>query len=140
MGLNDHQQRRIEVSLAIIDRALMEIERYYLSAGPLTGELAEITNDLTPAEAAEIKQLAQEFRRRLKPLKDKFGLAPQRKDVRAILRGHFSHFWAVLHDCHSAKLKGYGSVDPELKTTLDPELDILLDLVAQLQRAIKPSD
>jgi hypothetical protein len=137
MGLNEHQQRRLEVSLGIIDRTLMEIERYYLSAEPLKGELAEIANDLTPDQVSEIKQLAEEFRRQLKPLKNKFHLAPQRRDVRSILRGHFSHFWAVIHDCHSAKLKGYGSVDPELKTSLDPELDHLLNIVARLQQAIR---
>jgi len=139
MSLNQHQQRRIEVSLAIIDRTLMEIERYYLSADSLKSEMFEITSDLNSDEVLEIKRLVQRFRERLKALKSRFHLDPQRMDLRSLLRSHLSYFWSVLHDCRSSKLKGYGVVDPELKKSLDPALDELLAIVEQLQGTIKES-
>lgn len=140
MGLNEHQQRRIEVSLGIIDRTLLEIERYYLSGDSPTGEMFEISSDLEADESLEVKRLIQRFRQRLKLMRKRFHLAPQRLNLRGLLRGDFSHFWSVLHDCRSSKLKGYGAVDPELKTTLDPAIDELLTIVQQLQDAISRSD
>jgi hypothetical protein len=136
MGLNEHQRRRIEVSLALVDRALLEMERYYLSEKPLTSEMVTFTSDLRPAERQQILRLIEQFRHGLRVVREKFQLTPQEVNLRRLLRSYFSHFWSVLHDCRSTKLRGYGDVDPELAHHLDPEMDRLIALAEELERII----
>lgn len=136
MGLNEHQQRRIEVSLALVDRALLEMERFYLSEKPLVSEMVHFTSDLAADERREIVHLIEEFRRGLRSVRETFQLKPQSVNLRRLLRSYFSHFWSVLHDCRSTKLRGYGEVDPELSHRLDPEIDRLIALAERLERII----
>lgn len=136
MGLNEHQQRRIEVSLALVDRTLLEMERFYFSEKPLISEMIHITSDLRKEEKEEILQLIEQFRQGLRSVREKFQLKPQSVNLRRLLRSYFSHFWSVLHDCRSAKLRGYGQVDPELARSLDPEITRLIALAERLEQII----
>jgi hypothetical protein len=137
MALNEHQRRRLEVSLGLLDRALLEVERNYLSADLPRGEMFELTSDLTPEEEARIRATIAQIRHRLRRLREAFHLEPHRRDVRSLLRGYFSHFWATLSDCRASKLRGYGEVAPQLKQTLDPEIEALLVLIEHLERIIE---
>lgn len=136
MGLNEHQQRRIEVSLALVDRALLEMERFYLSEKPLIGEMVHITSDLQKEEREDILRLIEQVRQGMRSLREAFQLKPQSVNLRRLLRSYFSHFWSVLHDCRSAKLRGYGPVDPDLTHRLDPEITRLIALAERLEQII----
>jgi len=140
MTLNEHQRRRREVSLGLFDRALLEVERSYLSLDLVRGEMFELTSDLTPEEKARIRATIEQIRERLRLLRERFQLEPQRREVRSLLRGYFSHFWAVLSDCRASKLRGYGEVAPQLKQMLDPEIEALLVLVERVERIIERRD
>ncbi|MCX7752258.1 MAG: hypothetical protein N2443_05235 [Blastocatellia bacterium] len=135
--LNEHQRRRLEVSLGLFDRALLEVERLYLSADLPQGEMFEVTSDLTPDERARIRATIAQIRDLLQRFRERFQLHPQRRDVRSLLRGYFAHFWAVLSDCRASKLRGYGEVAPQLGQMLDPEIEALLVLVERLERVIE---
>lgn len=131
--LNEHQRRRVEVSLGLFDRALLEIERNYLSADLPQGEMFAVSSDLSAEERAQIRTMIAQVRDRLRVLREIFHLTPYRKDARSLLRGYFSHFWAVLSDCRASALRGYGTVAPELSRTLDPEIEAILVLLERLE-------
>ncbi len=137
MVLNEHQRRRLEISLGLFDRALLEVERSYLSLDLVRGEMFELMSDLTSEEKARIRAAIEQIRERLRLLRERFQLEPQRREVRSLLRGIFSHFWAVLSDCRASKLRGYGEVAPQLKQMLDPEIEALLVLVERVERIIE---
>jgi len=133
--LNEHQRRRLEVSLGLFDRALLEVT--YLSADLPRGEMFEVTSDLTPDEHAEIRRTIAQIRERMGQLRERFHLQPHHRDVRSLLRGYFAHFWAVLSDCRASKLRGYGDVAPRLEQVLDPEVEALLVLIERLERMVE---
>jgi hypothetical protein len=135
--LNEHQRRRLEVSLGLFDRALLEVTRLYLSADLPRGEMFEVTSDLTPDEHAEIRRTIAQIRERMGQLRERFHLQPHHRDVRSLLRGYFAHFWAVLSDCRASKLRGYGDVAPQLEQVLDPEVEALLVLIERLGRMVE---
>ncbi|GBC76829.1 hypothetical protein HRbin08_00297 [bacterium HR08] len=135
--LNEHQRRRLEVSFGLLDRALVEMERLYLSSDLPQGAMFEVTSDLTPDERAHIRMTIARVRDRLRRLREQFQLQPQRREVRSLLRGYFAHFWAVLSDCRADKLRGYGEVAPQLKQALDPEVEALLIAVQRLEQVIE---
>ncbi len=137
MALNEHQRRRLEVSLGLLDRALGEMERNYLATDLPHGEMFELKSDLTPEEKAEILRTIAQIRHRLRRLREAFHLEPHRRDVRGLLRGYLAHFWAVLSECRASKLRGYGEVAPHVPSLLDPEIEALLSLVERLERALE---
>lgn len=69
-------------------------------------------------------------------LGDTFELTPRKHDARHALMGRFTTLWAHLEDCRSHKLKGYGSVDPELRRTLDPTVRAMTGAVDQILSAL----
>ncbi|MCS7158720.1 MAG: hypothetical protein N0A16_13485 [Blastocatellia bacterium] len=140
MALNEHQRRRLEVSLRLFDRVLLEVERSYLSSDLVQGEMFELTSDLTPEEKARIVTTIREIRERLHILRERFQLEPQRRGAWSLLRGYFAHFWAVLSDCRASKLRGYGEVAPQLQQLLDPEIEGLLVLIERLERIVERRD
>jgi hypothetical protein len=137
MGLNEPQQRRLEVTLSLIEQTLFELEACYLAAAVADGKSVRVKNDLTEAEIRQLLDLFGQMRRQIHCLRQQFRLQPHRRDLRRMVAARFSHFWATLHDCRTDKLKGTGPVDPQLKRTLDPRIDELLQLVLAMQRVIQ---
>jgi len=136
MGLNEPQQRRIEVTLSLIEQTLLELEKCYLADTSITGEMLRITSDLTPAEVQKLKSLFNQMRRQIRRLREQFQLKPQERDLRRMLAAAFAHYWAILHDCRTDKLKGSGRVDPRLKQMLDPAIDRFIELTEELEKVI----
>jgi hypothetical protein len=134
MGLNEPQQRRIEVTLSLIEQTLLELEKAYLTDTSITGEMFRVTSDLTPAEVQTLGSLFYQMRQHIGRLREQFQLKPQERDLRRMLAAAFAHCWAILHDCRTDKLKGSGRVDPRLKQTLDPTIDQLIKLVEKMER------
>jgi hypothetical protein len=138
MRLNEPQQRRLEVTLSLIEQTMMELEACYLTEGPVTnGEMIRITNDLTAAEVERLLDLFNQIRQQFGHIRRQFHLRPQTHDVRRVMAAKFAHFWATLHDCRTSKLKGTGAVEPRLKQTLDPAIDQLIELAIALEMVIE---
>lgn len=140
MGLNEPQQRRIEVTLSLIEQTLLKLEKSYLTDTSITGEMLRITSDLTPAEVRKLKSLLNQMRQHIGRLREQFQLKPQERDLRRMLAAAFTHFWAILHDCRTDKLKGAGPVDPQLKQTLDPAINQLIELARALETVIEKKE
>ena len=61
-------------------------------------------------------------------------LEPEIIDLVGSVRGQMSESWANLIDSRAAKLRRYGEVDPGLAQPLDPALDRLVRIAAELSQ------
>jgi hypothetical protein len=137
MGLSEPQQRRLEVTLSLIEQTLLELEMCYMTGAITRGEMVKVDNNLTHEQVQQLLDLFETMRQRIGQMRQQFQLQPQGHDLRRLLGSHFSHFWATLHDCRTNKLKGTGAIDPQLKQTLDPQIDELIRLVLEMERVIQ---
>jgi hypothetical protein len=141
MGLNEPQQRRLEVTLSLIEQTMFELEACYLTGTTIVdGEMVRTRNDLTDAEVKRLLDLFGQVCQQIGQVRRQFHLRPQRHDLRRLLAAKFAHFWATLHDCRTPKLKGTGPLDPRLKQTLDPAIDQLIKRAEEMERVIQPHE
>lgn len=133
--LNEHQHRALSTRLALLDHQLYDAEQ--LVRGELgRGPMFETSSDLTAEERRTLLELLAGARDIIQKLRDRFGLVPQRQDVRHWLLGHFSILWNILQDSHAQKLKGFGEVSRDLAPGLDPEIDQLIEIVSRVRTLI----
>ncbi len=136
--LNEHQHRALSTRLGLLEQQLYEAER--LTRDELgNGSMFETCSDLTYDEKEKLLRLLAQARQVIGELRDRFGLAPQRHDVRHWLLGHFSILWNILHDSHAEKLKGFGEVANDLSPQLDPQIDQLIEIVSSVRSLISSS-
>jgi hypothetical protein len=136
--LNEHQHRALSTRLAIIDRELFDAERL-IRGGVGSGAMFETSNDLTAEERDQLLRLLMAGRERVRILRDRFGLAAERQNVRSWLLGHFSILWSILHDSRAEKLKGFGEVSQDLAPQLDPDINQLIEIVSEVRSIISSS-
>ncbi len=115
--LNEHQHRALSTRLGLLEQQLYEAER--LTRDELgNGSMFETCSDLTYDEKEKLLRLLAQARQVIGELRDRFGLAPQRHDVRHWLLGHFSN---------------------DLSPQLDPQIDQLIEIVSSVRSLISSS-
>ena len=72
-------------------------------------------------------------------LSHKFELDKESSDAASMLRGDLTISWANLLDARASKLGRYGKVHPELKNTLDTDIQNLAGIAMQLSAIIGES-
>ncbi len=134
-SLNKHQQRRLEVTLYLVERSLDEMADYLRGELPC-GEMYETHSDLSLEEQNELLTHIGEAKQRIARIKNDFGLDAGTNDLRGIIMGYLSSLWESLHNTRPRNLKGFGTVAPELFETLDPELMQIINLVGAMSRLL----
>jgi hypothetical protein len=129
--LNKNQERRLQVTLYLVERGLDEITRYLRDELP-SGEMYMTENDLTPDQQARMLETIDEIKKMIIEIKDAFSLEIRVNEVRGIIMGHLSSTWENLHNTRPQNLRGFGEVAPELFEALDPKLLIIIDLVSAM--------
>ncbi|MGO8786263.1 MAG: hypothetical protein ACLQVL_02620 [Terriglobia bacterium] len=91
-----------------------------------------------PAETRQrIRGLLTEILQRIAQIRFDLDL-PQRKiEIDKMLAAHLSQIWVTLHETHAHSLRGYGRVPEKLGAYLDPRVEEMLGLVANLRSAIE---
>jgi hypothetical protein len=129
--LNESQRRHYEVLFARLERTLVQLES--AARGDDAGTvLTVVERDLPPRFAQEAPVAIAEARRQLAALAQTLSLRPRAESRRRICRALITSDLNGLTDATSARLRGFGEVDPSIATHLDPALERLRLTVSRL--------
>ena len=129
---NEHQHRSLSVTLRTIEQHLRAIEQM-LGTDDYTGVLCEWRNDVPPSQRDELSAKISLILDRIHTIAEQFSLDKAEKRARQHLAAELSYCWEVLQDAKAKRLRRYGGVDEGLENTLDPQIDILLELLREMQ-------
>ena len=133
--MNRAQRTSVFVTLRTFEQYLRQLDRW-LQGLEADGILYKYKMDLLPERRALMQQkiacgldLVEELARAIK-------LEPEIIDLVGWLRGQMSESWDRQIDARAARLRRYGEVDPGLAQALDPVLDRLVQIAADLSQLV----
>ncbi len=134
-GLNSHQRRALNSTLAHLERHLLSLE--HLIQGEEQGILIRRTGQLSPATRQQLLVLFAQLRQEISTLAATQALPGTEENIRATLMGTTAVLWADLEDIRPRTLNRYGAVDPTLEATLDPPIDRLIQGILAIEALLK---
>jgi hypothetical protein len=131
--MNQAQRTSVFVALRTFEQYLRQLDRWLhgLEAG---GILYKYKMDLPLERRALMQQKIAAGLALVEDLAQTLQLEPEVIDLVGAVRGQMSESWANLIDSRAAKLRRYGEVDPGLSQPLDPALDRLVQIAAELSQ------
>jgi len=139
--LNRSQTNALTVTLRNLERALLDVESL-CRVGPdeQPGILLRRSNPLSPSQRTELATQLAEARRGLGLLAEQFALPMQVEDEARAARSKLVISWATLEDIKSRKLGRYGKVSAALEEDLDPQINLLIEVVNAMERILPVND
>jgi hypothetical protein len=137
-SLNEYQRRGLSATFRTLEEMMQEIETVINSDG-YKGSLLEIDNDSSPQAREEILKRIQLIREKIGRLSKQFSLEmKQMKSSRQML-SDLSYCWEILEGSKAKKLRGYGEVAEGLEEVLDPQINIIVELITEMENILKRS-
>ena len=133
MSLNPNQKSALEVRMRCLERTLLQI-RQSLRHPPEDGVLV-FYRPMTKAARAHVEVEIERMLREVAVVAQEFDLHASVEDVGSYVVAQMATAWSALLDTLSLKLKRYGPVDPSLSQTLDPHIQVLIELAQEMGRA-----
>jgi len=133
MSLNTNQKRALEVQMRFLEQALLEI-RERLCNAPKDGCLVSYRPMADPARA-RILAMIEPMLSEIAFIAREFDLQASTEDDGSYIRAQMAVAWSDLVDMLSPKLRRYGPVDEALSETLDPHIQLLIELAQETARA-----
>ena len=135
-SLNEYQRRGLSATFRTLEEMMQEIETVINSDG-YKGSLLEIDNDSSPQAREEILKRIQLIREKIGRLSKQFSLEmKQMKSSRQML-SDLSYCWEILEGSKAKKLKGYGEVAEGLEEVLDPQINIIVELITEMENILR---
>ncbi len=125
--LNTAQRTSLVVVLRYFERSLQQAKGW-LQGQQDMGVLYRGSLQLSPERRAAALAHIAEALEGITRLAGRFSLRPVEEPLENKIASEMSINWANLIDTRSAKLRRYGSVDPGLRESLDPEIEHLAQL------------
>jgi len=136
--LNEPQRRGLSSTFRILEEMLLEIETMINSDG-FEGNLMVIENDVSPEAREKILMIIELVREKLKSLSKQLALEIKQTKMSSQILADLSYCWEILEGSKAKKLRGYGEVAEGLEKVLDPQINIVIDLVTEMEKLIKRS-
>lgn len=134
-GLNSHQRRALNSTLAHLERQLLYLEQIIQADTP--GILIRRTGQLAPATRQRLLDLFAELRQEITALAAEQALPGTEENMRTTLMGTASLLWCDLEEVRPHTLSRYGEVDPALETTIGPPIERLIQGVLAIEALVK---
>ena len=131
MALNPNQQNYLYASLRNFEKALRQAEQL-LAQGDERGILYYQKSNLDPALRQSARQKISLALEELASLVKQLGLEPRQENSDQLIMAQMSASWSDLVDSQSGRLKGYGQIDPQAAALIDPAVNRLARLAAEL--------
>ena len=131
MSLNPNQQNYLYASLRNFEKALRQAEQL-LAQGDERGILYYQKSNLDPALRQSARQKISLALEELASLVKQLGLEPRQENSDQLIMAQMSASWSDLVDSQSGRLKGYGQIDPQAAALIDPAVNRLARLAAEL--------
>jgi hypothetical protein len=126
--LNKNQERRLEVTLYLVEQGLDEIAGYLRGELP-AGEMYKTVSDLSLVKRKDMLAVIDLSKQRIAEIKNEFRLDTRINEVKGIIMGYLGSMWENLHNTRTKNLSGFGNVAPEL-----------VDLINRLSQVITNKD
>lgn len=130
--LNEHQKRRVEVALFLLDRDLDEIVRL-LTVESTEGTLYHVDRDVDDGARAQLLAGAKEIKGTITKLKARFELEPHVRSEGSAIAALLASLWVRIHDARPRNLAGFGDVNPKLYETLEPDLMRIIQVLRRME-------
>jgi len=130
--LNEHQKRRLTVTLSYVEKALHQVEQLLDGGG--SGALYQTVDVPDEARCQAIRGVIGQIRMEVADLVRDFELEPTQESATAAIAALMSSAWEGLEDCRPASLRRYGAVNPGLQSALGPRIERLAELTLQVIR------
>lgn len=134
--LNEYQKRGLSIILRIVEEAMQDIERI-LHNGTYTGILYDMKSSIPSEVKDEILKRAVLIKGRIKIISKIFDLKKEHREVIHEIFGKLPHCLEIIEDAKAKKLKRYGDISHGLNNTLDPQLNIITDLILEMQQLLR---
>jgi phage terminase small subunit len=131
MALNPNQQNYLYATLRAFEKSLRLADQLLVDGaeqGILYYQKSYLDVELRQSARHKISQALQELAR----LANQLGLEPREENSDQMIMAQMSASWADLVDSQSSRLKGYGQVDPQAAALIDPAVNHLARLAAEL--------
>jgi hypothetical protein len=131
--MNQAQRTSVFVALRTFEQYLRQLD-HWLHGLEEDGILYRYKLDLLPEKRALMQQKIDRGLALVEELAQALQLEPEVIDLAGAVRGQMSESWANLIDSRAARLRRYGKVNPGLSQPLDPILDHLIQIAADLSQ------
>lgn len=128
--LTEHQRRSLSLTFRTIEQHLLTLEQM-LRTDDYAGILCEWKNDVSPSHRDILLEKIPQAMEQIRIIADQFSLDKSGRQARQHLSAELSYCWEILQGVKAKKLQGYGQ--DALENTLDPQIDILLVLLREMQ-------
>ena len=133
--MNRAQRTSVFVTLRTFEQYLRQLDRW-LQGLEADGILYKYKMDLLPERRALMQQKIAAGLALVEELALALQLEPGIIELVGWLRGQMSESWDRQIDARAARLRRYGEVDPGLAQPLDPVLDRLVQIAADLSQLV----
>ena len=137
-SLNEYQRRGLSATFRTLEEMMQEIETVINSDG-YKGSLLEIDNDSSPQAREEILKRIQLIREKIGRLSKQFSLEMKQMKASRQILSDLSYCWEILEGSKAKKLRGYGEVAEGLEEVLDPQINIIVELITEMENILKRS-
>src|SRR5574337_134487 len=134
--LNEYQKRGLSITLRIVEETMQDIERI-LRNGTYIGVLYDMKSSIPPEIKEEILKRASVIKDRIKIISKIFDLTKEHREVLHEIFGKLPHCLEIVEDVKAKRLKRYGDVSNGLDKALDPQLNIITDLILEMQQLLR---
>jgi len=134
--LNKSQIISLSITLRIVEESLAEIELILNKCDDIN-ILYERRCDIPDEVKAEVLRKVFFAKDRIRIIVERFGLEKDSIEASREAFGKLPYCWKILEDAKSKKLRRYGNVASSLKDTLDPELDIIINIILDMERLLR---
>ncbi len=132
-----NQKRPVGIALGIVEDQLRRLE-WLIRKGEQQGLFFRISDDIKEEAKPLLQERIERLMQRIGDLKDSFDLTHTQKEwnLSSLVESISLYLRVELENVMSAKLKGYGPVDPELKDLLDPKLREMISLLKEINSMV----
>jgi hypothetical protein len=131
--MSENHIRGISVTLALLDKALCEFERWAKN-DETRSVLYEIRNTLSEDQQNGILLEVSAMKKVLLELRGALKLEPTIRRVPNMIASSCGVLWASLVELETKRLRRYGEVPPTLTEILEPRVPILIDRLHRIGR------
>lgn len=131
MTLNPNQQNYLYATLSAFEKSLRLADQLLIDGdeqGILYYQKSHLDAALRQSAHHKITQALEQ----LANFAGQLGFEPREENSDQIIMAQMSASWADLVDSQSSRLKGYGALDPQAAALIDPAVNHLARLAAEL--------
>lgn len=133
--MNKDQKRGLTIALRVVEENMQNIEQI-LNSEIHKGILYDTKCTITPEIREEMLKRVSLVKDRIKILSNLFALEKEYREGLRKIFGILPSCWEIIENVKSKRLKRYGDVQDGLDNVLDPQLNMITDLILEMEQLL----